>query len=377
MNILMLNYEFPPLGGGAGNANYYILREFAKYPDLNIDLVTSSTGKYRCERFADNIIIHYLDINKKKENLHYQTNRDLVVYSCKAYRYARGLVKQKRYDLVHAFFGIPCGYLAMKLGLPYIVSLRGSDVPFYNRRFYWLDRLFFKRLSARIWQRAYKVVANSQGLKNLALAACPSQEIAVIHNGVDTDNFYPRAGERTKETLKIISVGRLIERKGYRYLIESLKGLDKVELLLIGEGNLKEQLEKMAGESRVHVNFLGKVSHDHLISYYQDADLFVLPSLNEGMSNAVLEAMACGLPVIVTDTGGSSELVQENGMIIRGDLTAGLKKAIAQFIDHPELIAEMGAKSRKIAESMSWSKVVSAYHACYESYKSKSEIPSQ
>src|SRR3989344_4881417 len=133
--VLVLNYEFPPLGGGAGNATYYLLKEFAKYPDLEIDLVTSSVDTFRVEKFAGNITIHFLNIGKRG-NLHYQTNQKLLMYSWKSYWYSKKLMEEKEYDLCHAFFGIPCGYVAMMLRLPYIVSLRGSDVPFYNKRFY-------------------------------------------------------------------------------------------------------------------------------------------------------------------------------------------------------------------------------------------------
>ncbi len=368
INILMLNYEFPPLGGGAGNANYYILKEMARYPDLHIDLVTSSVGDFRVEQFADNITIHYLDIKKNERNAHYQSNKDLLIYSLKALCYARTLKKIKKYDLCHAFFGIPCGYLAMRLKIPYIVSLRGSDVPFYNRRFFWLDKLFFRRLSCKIWKQAKDVIANSQGLKELALASCPDQEIAVIYNGVNLEEFQPpkkNTVQAEEREIKLISVGRLIERKGYRYLIEALQGLDNVQLILIGDGNQKNELEELARKKKVRVNFLGKVDHAHLAGHLHSADIFILPSLNEGMSNALLEAMACGLPVIATNTGGSSELIQNNGFIVAPGSAAALREAIKKLTAEPDLIYFMGDLSRKLAENMAWEKVAQAYRSAY------------
>lgn len=367
MTVLMLNYEFPPLGGGAGNANYYILKELSRYPDLEIDLVTSSAGKFRYEQFSDNIKVYFLDINKKETGLHYQTNRDLIVYAWKAYRYARKLKKKKRYDLCHAFFGIPCGYLAMKLALPYIVSLRGSDVPFYNRRFYWLDKFILRGLSKKVWSKAKKVIANSEGLKELALVACPNQEVSVIFNGVALEEFCPENTNSRKASgaVKLISVGRLIERKGYHYLIKALQNIKNAELLLIGEGNLKEELEGLAINLGVRVNFLGKVNHECIPGHLRKADIFVLPSLNEGMSNAIIEAMACGLPVIATDTGGSKELIRGNGFMVKKGDISDLKRAIERFIDNPELIEIMGKISKERAEKMGWSEVAANYHAVY------------
>ena len=365
MNILMLNYEFPPLGGGAGNANYYLLKEFSKYPDLNIDLVTSSSDKFRIERFAENISIHFLDINKNNKELHYQSNKNLMVFTIKAYLYAKKLRKQNNYDLCHAFFGIPCGAIALLLNVPYIVSLRGSDVPFYNKRYYWLDRLMFQRLSKYIWKRAKNVIANSEGLKELAQKTAPGQEIDVIYNGVDLNKFYPLPDKVINEKIKLISTGRLIERKGYAYLIDALKDNKNVELTLIGEGDLTDDLKKRSKVNNVEVKFIGRVAHDKIPDYLRSADIFVLPSLNEGMSNSILEAMACGLPVVATDTGGSKELIKENGYIVNKGSTLDLKKAIDRYLYDKDLIKSHSSKSRKIAEGMSWSANAKLYKKQY------------
>ena len=102
----MLNYEFPPLGGGAANACQYILRELAKR-DIEVDLVTSSAmNRFETENFSTNITIYKLAVGKK--NIHYWTQREILTYSWKARRFAKKLIKEKRYDLCHTFFGIPC-----------------------------------------------------------------------------------------------------------------------------------------------------------------------------------------------------------------------------------------------------------------------------
>jgi L-malate glycosyltransferase len=359
----MLNYEFPPLGGGAGNACYYLLKEFSHDNDLTVDLVTSSVGKFKKEKFSQNITIHYLDI-QKKGSLHYQSNKDIAMYYFKAYGYCKKLVIANKYDIAHAFFGFPSGYIAMKLGLTYIVSLRGSDVPFYNKRFYWLDKFIFKRLSKKIWKRSKATIANSQGLKQMALKNSPKQKISVIYNGIDIKEFKPEDKTKNKR-LTIISTGRLIQRKGYQYLIPALKNLD-VKLQLIGDGNLDDELKKLARQNNIDVDFLGKKLHKDIAKHLQKADVFCLPSLNEGMSNSVLEAMACGLPVIVTDVGGSRELVNENGFVVKKASVSALRKAIERFLNRPELVKEMGLKSRKIAEGMSWKSASKQYRRMYE-----------
>ncbi len=364
MKILMLNYEYPPLGGGAGNATCNVLREFSRYDDLQIDLVTSSTAGFREEVFSGNIRIYFLDICKRG-NLHYQTNRDLLNYACRAYLFCKRLSKENRYDLCHAFFGIPCGLIAMKLNMPYIVSLRGSDVPFFNKRFEVLDKFIFQRVSRTIWKRSKAVIANSEGLRCLALKTSPEQKISVIYNGVDTDEFRPLRGKEQNERIMLISVGRLIHRKGYEYLIRALRNQDNFHLNLIGDGNLRGALEGLSKECNSPVTFLGKVDQAQVRRHLQESDIFVLPSLNEGMSNSILEAMACGLPVISTDVGGSVELIRENGHIVRKASTSAIMHALNKYRENRSLIEQHGHTSRTLAEKMSWESVARQYMEVY------------
>ncbi|HRY31077.1 MAG TPA: glycosyltransferase family 4 protein [Candidatus Paceibacterota bacterium] len=362
--ILMLNYEFPPLGGGAGNATYYLLKEFAKDPDLEIDLVTSSVNEFKVEQFSKNIKIHFLDIGKRG-NLHYQSNKDLLFYSWRAYRYAKKLMKQNKFDLCHAFFGIPCGYIAMKLGLPYIVSLRGSDVPFYNKRFYWLDKLIFKSLSKKVWKRAKSVIANSEDLKNLAFKTALKQDIGVIYNGVDLEEFKPTAAKVQSKNLRLISTGRLIERKGYEYSIRAISGMKNVVLTLVGDGNLAPRLKSLAKECNSNVNFVGKKEHSEIVSLLQQSDVFVLPSLNEGMSNSILEAMAVGLPIIATNTGGSAELVKDNGFVVSMRSAEELKGAIEMYNKDAELLKRQSSASLFLAAKIDWANAANKYKQKY------------
>jgi len=361
MRILMLNYEFPPLGGGAANATYYLLKEFSTYSELSIDLVTTSTSSYAQEQFAENITIHYLDIGKNY-NLHYQSKKDLLAYSWKAYRYSRTLLKKHSYDLVHAFFGIPSGYIAMKLGLPYIVSLRGSDVPFYNPRFEKLDKLVFQRLNRKIWRKANAVIANSQGLKDLALQTAPNQEIGIIYNGIDTSEFTSKKDYTYTPPLKLIGVGRLIPRKGFDYAIRALQGMDNVTLTLLGDGPEKENLRQLAEELNVTIHFEGNVAHEQIAKYYRSHDVFILPSFNEGMSNTVLEAMACGLPIITSNTGGTAELIHENGFVVDSGNPNDIRTAVESFLTQPNRLQEMGQKSYRYVQNMQWNEVAREYH---------------
>ena len=358
MRILLINYEYPPLGGGAGNATKFILREFKKMDNIEIELVTSSINSFYVQD-KKNTKIHFIDIGKRG-NIHYQRNKDLLSFSWKSFWYIRKLLKTKPFDLVHAFFGIPSGFIARQFSLPYIVSLRGSDVPFYNQRFAKLDRLVFARLSKGIWSKAGSVIANSQGLKDLALKTSPNQKIDIIYNGVDTDFFCPPKKKETNTKFTIISTGRL------NYLINALNGVANTKLILIGDGNQKESLQALAQSKNVNVEFLGKLEHKQIAKQLQQADLFALTSLNEGMSNAVLEAMASGLPILSTNVGGATELISDNGFLIEPANETAINEVITTYLRTPELLTTHGQQSRKKALEMKWSNVAKKYLTEYK-----------
>ena len=371
----MLNYEFPPLGGGAANACYYLLKEIAKEKNLQIDLITSSISTFKKEKLSQNINIYYLDIGKNKSKLHFQTNKDLLIYSCKAYFLAKKLIKKNKYKLIHAWFGIPCGLIAMLLRKPYIVSLRGSDVPFYNPRFYWLDKLCFKYLSKIIWLKSRAVIANSQSLKKLALKTSPNQKILIIPNGVDTNFFKPIS--KIKKNNIILFVGRLIKRKGLIYLIKAFSALNKkykknYQLWFVGKGPEKEKLFFFAKKSNIisQVKFLGIKTKEELVSIYNQAKIFILPSLNEGMSNALLEAMACGLPIITTRTGDAEKLVShKNGLIIKKKDVYDIEISLTKLCFQSDILTKMAKDARKKALKLSWKKSTKKYIQIYTKLK--------
>ncbi len=380
MRVLFFNYEYPPLGGGAGNATFYLLREFSKIPELKIDLVTSSIDSaYHLETIGERIKIHRLPIGKNRKNFHFQSQRDLLVYAWKAFWFARKLIRKNKYDLSHSFFTVPCGFLSLlfrrQYKIPYIVSLRGADVPGYSERFS-LIYVFLKPLIRVIWDRAAHVVSNSRGLRNLALKTNFQQGIDIIYNGIDTKEFGPKNSifaTAENKPLEIICVSRITARKGIKYLIEAVKKLTEeklnVGLKIIGEGDAKESLKNMTESLKIknRVEFLGMIEHEKLPKKYQRADVFVLPSLNEGMSNTLLEALSSGLPVVATDTGGTKELVMdgENGFIVRKKNHIDLAEKIEKLAKDGVLREAMGRKSREKAEKMGWDKVAEQYYVIY------------
>lgn len=374
MKILFINYEYPPIGGGGANANAYMFKEYVGCSELEIDCVTSCMGtEDRVERIGDNITLHRLAIGKSA--LHYWTQREVLWWLWRGYQRCRELTATHNYDLCHAFFGFPSGAIAyaLRARLPYIVSLRGSDVPGFNPRFS-RQYVVLKPLFRRIWSAAEAVVANSVGLQQLARQFMPRLPLAVIPNGIDTAEFSPSVTYRHGDAPRLLCVSRLVERKGVQHLVEAFatihRQLPEARLTLVGEGDLLPVLQRRAAELGVAglISFAGYVPHDRLPTLYRQATVFVQPSYYEGMSNTVLEAMASGLPIVATGQGGMEELYRDNArMAAYGDphaLAGVLLDLLGEHRDHRQCRA-MGASSRAIALEFSWGNVAERYREIY------------
>ncbi len=372
LRILMLDNEFPPLGGGTGVVNYHILKELAAYPNIWVDLVTSSRTRsnYETERESERITIFKVPVNNR--NIHHSSNRELLTYTWRGFWFSRDLVRERTYDLSFAFAGVPAGAISYALkrltGLPYIVSLQGPDVPGFEARYSYLYP-FLKPALRAIWGSADTVLAISRDHQQLAHETMPKLDIPIIYNGVDSATFCP--GPARDGPLTVLCVGRLIERKGQHVLLKAMaKILHQqpdltVVVHLVGTGDEEANLKRLATELDItrQVRFAGFVARERMPEIYRQADIFVLPSQNEGMSIALLEAMASGLPVIVTDVGGSYELVQpgENGLIVRwGDETA-LAESLATLLMDAALRQRMGRTSREKGERFAWPEITRQY----------------
>jgi len=114
------------------------------------------------------------------------------------------------------------------------------------------------------------------------------------------------------------------------------------------------------------VTFLGFQEHSRMPQHYNEAHLFVLPSKNEGMSNTILEAMACGLPIVTTPTGGTSELIKGNGILIPLEDHQAITQAVLKIMADPELMKSMAEKSRQIALEFGWRKQAMRYVNVYK-----------
>ncbi|RYG30159.1 MAG: glycosyltransferase family 1 protein, partial [Chitinophagaceae bacterium] len=183
----------------------------------------------------------------------------------------------------------------------------------------------------------------------------PPEKCIVIPYGANTRHFHPKPVKG--EHFKILFVGSIGVRKGVVYLLEALEMLQRhhvVECVFIGR--LEEQFRPIFNQYRHLFTHVPHVPHQELVDYYNQASVFVFPSLDEGMALVQLEAMACGLPVICTPNSGGDSVVEEgqNGFVVPIRDPAALAEKISLLLENPALRQSMSAKARAKAEAFSW-----------------------
>ena len=380
MKILMLNYEFPPIGGGGGQAHLSLLKQYAGRPDLEVDCLTSAPEpQFLTEQFAGNIVIYRAGIHKK--DLHLWRRGEVIEWLRKATPHYRRLVKTGNYDLVHAFFAFPTGWLCYRTArlLPYILSLRGSDVPGGNVRLQLEYKILGPLVFKPIWKHAAALVACSGGLKARALKFLPSADIDVIPNGIDLERFFPAPGKRGAESpgpLRLLTVGRLSATKRLPLLVEAVELLDKqgcpVQLTIVGGGALESQLRRTLEDKDLHsVTLVGRRDSQQMPDTYRSHDVLVSASAQEGMSNSMLEAMASGLPIVTTRCEGVDELIADNGIVVKEANPAELAAAIRMLAEDPSKRKAMALAARTRASLFSWSSAADQYIEKYHQVLSR------
>jgi glycosyltransferase involved in cell wall biosynthesis len=274
----------------------------------------------------------------------------------------RRLIRQGfDFDLIDAHYYYPDGVaariIARALGKPFVVTARGTDlnlIPEYPRP----RRLILETADAA----SASIGVCAALMDRLAELGADRAKLKVLRNGVDLERFRPEPRDEARRGLGLaldgrwmVSVGHLIERKGHHIAIQSLVHLPQdVRVAIIGTGPERAALEAQARDAGVadRVHFAGMVPQQELRFWYGAADALALCSSREGWANVLLEAMACGTPVLATDIWGTPEVVSnpDAGRLLVARTPEALAQAWNALLDH----YPVRAATRAHAEQFSW-----------------------
>jgi len=256
---------------------------------------------------------------------------------------------QKGIDLTLAQYAFPDGFsstLASKiLGVPSVVQVIGSDVLIGARG-------IKKRLVGWTVSKASGVMCVSRNLEEV-VQEMGAKKTVVLPSPLDISDL-PKDIDARRVDKRLITIATLTRIKGIETLLKALQDITDAELVVVGDGPERENLEKLASDLKLEnrVRFVGQVPHDQIWKHLFSSSIFVLPSLSEGLPRALLEAMACGLFVIASKVGGIPEVIKDgwNGILVSPHDPKALKDAIVRSLGDRKLVETTGERNKLEAQ---------------------------
>jgi glycosyltransferase involved in cell wall biosynthesis len=298
------------------------------------------------------------------------------LFNLQWFRACLRLLRREQVALIHAheFSAILCGWIVATLaGLPFVATVHGKN--------YFWEKLR-RRVTYRLVSRHGTLVVVSQDLKRFVCdkVGVAGNRVEVIYNGVAPAQMVTdEEVQKCKAELEVSGsypmlgvVGSLYPVKGHRFLLEAMQEIirqwPKAQLLVIGRGelevSLKEQVEQLAIGANVH--FLGmRQDVPRLLSLL---DVCILPSLSEGLSLALLEAMASGKPVVATRVGGNPELIDHGrtGFLVQPEDARDLAANLLKLLNDPETMQQFGRQAEeRVRQHFSMKQMVDRYRGLY------------
>ena len=361
--ILTFCYEHPPFGGGGGQVARRLAEQLGGL-GFATDFITMALDDPAQSNAHPAVTVHPAGASRRDRVV--CTAAEMVPYLGRALIQAVKLLPRGCHEINQSHFIFPDGLICLLLrkltGLPYMLTAHGSDVPGYNpHRFAALHRVLLPiwRLVVR---NAAHVVCPSVTVERLIHASCGDAPTVVVPNGIEMgqfDPFRPRAD-------RILTVARMLERKGVQYLIEALAGIDApFTLHVVGEGPFHRHLRELAAARGVEVVFHGALANDgpELRELYETSAIFALASTAENFPMVLLEAMAAGAAIVTTAGTGCAEVVGDCADLVPIADVDATRAALLLLMRDRARRERLGSSARKRAENQFAATVVARQYA--------------
>jgi glycosyltransferase involved in cell wall biosynthesis len=364
MKILMLNHEFPPVGGGASPITFELSKQLVRMGH-RVDVVTMRYRDLPRFEIVDGVYIYRTPAIRKRPNICY--THELATYLPGALIKTIRLARREKHDIIHCHFIVPGGPLAWLVskftGIPFIITCHGSDVPGYNPDRFKLMHKMLLYPWRFLLRRTPLLTSPSESLKKLILDSFPAAKINIVPNGIYTDQFSP-----AKKSRSILMCSRILPRKGFQYVIEAVKDMDlDWQVHVIGEGPYLSELKKLAEGSKTLIKFWGWLDKNDPKFYelFNTGSIFVFPSEAENFPAVLLEAMSAGMAIITSTAGGCPEVVGKAGLLVEPRDTDGIRNTLKKLIKSDKLRRQLSEAALEKVEQFNWNNIAKQYLNCY------------
>ncbi|GLR17577.1 glycosyltransferase family 4 protein [Portibacter lacus] len=362
MKVLVLNFEYPPLGGGASPVCRNICLEL-QGSGHELTVVTMGFEGLAGEEIDSGIKIHRISVGRKEPNMSYPLEH--LRFLQKGKQFLKKHLVTHNYEVIHCHFIISTGILAdwvfRKYRIPFIITAHGSDLPGFNPDRFKLMHFVTPFFIRRVLKNCIFIVSPSHYLEQLITPFLEkSEKLKMIPNGIELQPIHME-----KKRNIILSTGRLLARKGFATLVKAVQDLESdFTVHICGDGPQREELEKLALNSKTKIVFHGWLDNtsDAYQNLLKQTKIYCLVSKFENASIAILEAMAHGCAVITSNKGGTAEMVAESGVLISPDDPVLLKEVLLRLIHDDKQIKELGSKAiERVKEKYTWQSIGNAY----------------
>lgn len=366
MRILVLTHEYPPIGGGGGRVAEDICEGLVKYGN-QVRVITTQLKGLPFNEYREGVELIRLRAGRKFA--YKATFSSMAFYLFFGFFRAMKDIRQWKPDVIHVHFAVPAGvlgcFVSFLTGVPFVLTAHLGDVPGgvpekTDKWFKWV-----KPFTPPIWQNAARVVAVSAFTRELALNYYPVP-IEIIPNGVAIDRYDP--GPITvNDPPRIIFAGRFVPQKNPIQLVHTLGELKDIpwQCAMVGDGPLKPEVEqeiiRLGLQDRIELP--GWLTPAEVIDWFRISDILFMPSLSEGLPVVGVQAMAMGLAVVASKSGGFVDLVEQgkNGYLFDPADRQSYSEALRGILQDKLLLLNMEQNSRRMSASFDLGMVVKKY----------------
>lgn len=379
MRILVINYEYPPIGGGGGFATRDILEEIA-WRGHTVTIVTSHFKSLPRQELLNGVRIIRVPVFFRKK-IEVANMASMLCYPPTCIFKVLSSNTYSRYDIINTHFAIPSGpagnFISKMLGIPNVLSIHGGDIYDPSKSLSPHKSPFFLQTVRSILRAADRIVAQSSDTKNNAYIYYNlNRPVDVIPLGIKKPTFTGKAranfGINAKEFV-FCTIGRLVKRKNLDDALAILAGMSpefRYKFLIIGDGPERARLEQLTDQFNLDdkVRFLGNVSDEVKFQILNVADCYLSTALHEGFGLVFLEAMECGLPIISYNRGGQNDFLVsgKTGFLVEVGDKESYTRRIIQLVKDTELRMDMRAYNRKLINNFYIDKCADKYLLLFE-----------